>query len=166
MVIEEFTFHFYLSMPIDNVTWHARVGIIYTLKSLPKIKLNAKTFTVLKNLISFSLIYFLNVIILHFTNVQYVLDRVLTKKSAKSYLCSITKLPKVMKTTIFLSICISNLLRQCGDIETNPGPKYSSLNFSHWNLNGVTAHDNIKISLFQAYVTHYNFDIHAYLRHF
>ena len=101
----------------------------------------------------------MNVIILHFTNVQYVLDRVLTKKSAKSYLCSITKLSKVMKTTIFLSLCISNLLMQCGDIETNPGPKYSSLTFCHWNLNGLTAHDNIKISLLQAYVTQYNCDI-------
>ena len=48
---------------------------------------------------------------------------------------------------------------QCGDIEVNPGPKYSSLTFCHWNLNGLTAHDNIKISLLQAYVTQYNCDI-------
>ena len=102
---------------------------------------------------------FLNAIILHLTNVQHVLDRVLTEKSAKSYLYSITKLPKMVKTTIFLSLCISNLLMQCGDIEVNPGPKYSSLTFCHWNLNGLTAHDNIKISLLQAYVTHYNCDI-------
>ena len=102
---------------------------------------------------------FLNVIKLHLTNVQHVLDRVLTKKSAKSFLCSITKLPKMVKTTIFLSLCISNLLMQCGDIEVNPGPKYSSLTFCHWNLNGLTAHDNIKISLLQAYVTQYNCDI-------
>ena len=155
MVIEEFTFHFYLSMPIDNVTWHARVGIFYTLKSLPKIKLNAKNFPVFTNPIRFSLIFFWNVI-LHLTNVQHVLDRVLTKKS---FLCSITKLLKMVKTTIFLSLCISNLLMQCGDIEVNPGPKYSSLTFCHWNLNGLTAHDNIKISLLQAYVTQYNCDI-------
>ena len=159
MVIEEFTFHFYLSMPIDNVTWHTRVGIFYTLKSLPKIKLNAKKFPVLTNPISFSLIFFWNAIILHLTNVQHVLDWVLTEKSAKSFLCSITKLPKMVKTTIFLSLCISNLLMQCGDIEVNPGPKYSSLTFCHWNLNGLTAHDNIKISLLQAYVTQYNCDI-------
>ena len=159
MVIEEFTFHFYLSMPIDNVTWHARVGIFYTLKSLPKIKLNAKKFPVLTNPISFSLIFFWNAITFHLTNVQHVLDQVLTEKSAKSFLCSITKLPKMVKTTIFLSLCISNLLMQCGDIEVNPGPKYSSLTFCHWNLNGLTAHDNIKISLLQAYVTQYNCDI-------
>ena len=131
MVIEEFTFHFYLFMPIDNVTWHAKIGIFYTLKSLPKIKLNAQNFPVLTNPISFSLIFFLNAIILHLTNVQHVLDRVLTEKSAKSYLYSITKLPKMVKTTIFLSLCISNLLMQCIDIEVNPGPKYSSLTLCH-----------------------------------
>ena len=158
MVIEEFTFHFYLSMPID-VTWHARVGIFYTLKSLPKIKLSPRKFPVLTNPTSFSLTFFFNVIILHLTYVQHVPDHVLTKKSAKSYLCSITKLSKMVKTTIFLSLCISNLLMQCGDIEVNPGPKYSSLTFCHWNLNGLTAHDNIKISLLQAYVTQYNCDI-------
>ena len=153
MVIEEFTFHFYLSMPIDNVTWHARVGIFYTLKSLPKIKLNAKKFPVLTNPISFSLMFFWNVITLHLINVQPALDRVLTETSAKSYQCSITKLLKMVQITIFLSLCISNLLMQCGDIEVNPGPKYSPLTFCHWNLNGFTAHDNIKISLLQAYAT-------------
>ena len=108
MVIEEFTFHFYLSMPID-ITWHAREGIFYTLKALPKINLNAKKFPVLTNPISFSLTFFWNAIILHVTNVEHVLDRVLTKKSAKSILYSISKLPKMVKT-IFPSLCISNYL--------------------------------------------------------
>ena len=30
------------------------------------------------------------------------------------------------------------------------------MTFCHWNLNGLTAHDNIKISLLQACVTQYN----------
>ena len=123
MVIEEFTFHFYLSMQIDDVTWYARVGIFYALKSLPKIKSNAKKFPVLTNPICFSLRFFLNVIMLHLTNAQHVLDRVLTEISPKSYLCLITKLSKMVKTIIFLSFCVSNLLIQCDDIEVNPGPK-------------------------------------------
>ena len=45
------------------------------------------------------------------------------------------------------------------DIEENPGPKYSSLTFCHWNLNGFTAHDSTKISLLQAYITQHNYDI-------
>ena len=65
----------------------------------------------------------------------------------------------MVKTIIFLSFYIANLLMQSGDIEINPGPRYSSLNFFHWNLNGLTAHDNIKILMLQAYVTQYNCDI-------
>ena len=120
MVIEEFTFHFYLSMPIDDVTWHARVGISYALKSLPKIK---SKFPVLTNPICFSLRFFLNVIMLHLTNAQHVLDRVLTQTSPKSYLCLIIKLSKMVKTIIFLSFCVSNLLIQCGDTDVNRRPK-------------------------------------------
>ena len=67
-----------------------------------------------------------------------------------SYLRILTKLPKIAKITIFLVLCIPSLLFRCGDIEKNSGPKYSSLTFSHWNLNGLTAHDSIKISLLQS----------------
>ena len=59
---------------------------------------------------------------------------------------------------IFLFICIVNLLCRC-NIETNLGLKYSSSTFYHWNLNGLTAHDSIKISLFQAYILQHNYDI-------
>ena len=71
----------------------------------------------------------------------------------------LTKLPKMTKIAIFLLFCLRNLLFRCGDIEANPGPKYSSLTFCHWNLNGLTAHDSIKISLLQAYITQHNYDI-------
>ena len=30
----------------------------------------------------------------------------------------------MVKTLLFLPICVSNLIMQCGDIEVNPGPKY------------------------------------------
>ena len=76
-----------------------------------------------------------------------------------SYLQILTKLAKIAKITIFLFLCITSLLFCFGDIEKNPGPKYSSLTFCHWNLNGLTAHDSIKISLLQAYVTQHNYDI-------
>ena len=33
------------------------------------------------------------------------------------------------------------------------------MTFYHWNLNGLTAHDNIRISLLQAYVTQCNCDV-------
>ena len=45
-----------------------------------------------------------------------------------SYLM-LTELPKIAEITLFLGLCIPSLLFRCGDIEKNPGPKYSSLTF-------------------------------------
>ena len=42
---------------------------------------------------------------------------------------------------MFSVFFLPNLLFQCGDTEKNPGSKYSSLSFCHWNLNMITAHD-------------------------
>ena len=56
-------------------------------------------------------------------------------------------------------LCIPSVLFRCGDVEGNPCPKYSSLTFSHWNLNGLTAHYSTKILSFQAYITQPNYDI-------
>ena len=55
-------------------------------------------------------------------------------------------------------LCIKNLLSQCSDTETNSGPRFSSLTFCQWNLNGLTSHDSIEISLLQAYITQHNYD--------
>ena len=47
-----------------------------------------------------------------------------------------------------------------GDIETNPGLKKSSaIKFFPWNLNGLTAHDFVQVSLIEASITMHNFDI-------
>ena len=46
------------------------------------------------------------------------------------------------------------LLLESGDIETNPG-----LRFCHWNLNGLAAHDFVKMLLIEAFIKTHNFDI-------
>ena len=93
-------------------------------------------------------------ITIHLYKFHSVLNCIMT-----SYLRMLTELPKIAKITLFLGLCIPSLLFRCGDIEKNPGPQCSSLTFCHWNLNGLTAHDSIKISLLQAYVTQHNYDI-------
>ena len=90
--------------------------------------------------------------------VQYVFNCLLSKNFT-SYLCLITKLLNIGNAIIFLFLCIPNLLIHCNDTETKPGPKYSSLTFCHWNLNGLKAHDSIKISLLQAHMTQHNYEI-------
>ena len=50
------------------------------------------------------------------------------------------------------------LILLSGDIETNPRPKRSSnIKSSHWNLNGLAAHDFIKVPLVEAFITSKNF---------
>ena len=51
-------------------------------------------------------------------------------------------------------------LLESGDIETNPGLRRSSLIiFCHWNLNGLAAHDFLKVLLIEAFITIHNIDI-------
>ena len=53
------------------------------------------------------------------------------------------------------------LIRQGGDVEMNPGPKPNpchSFSIFHWNLNSLTAHDYLKVSLLWAYVAIKKFD--------
>ena len=54
------------------------------------------------------------------------------------------------------------LLRLSGDIELNPGPKPNScksFSICHWNLNSITSHNFIKVSLLTAYYGIHKFDI-------
>ena len=61
---------------------------------------------------------------------------------------------------MFYFICFLILLVSSGDIETNPGPRKSSpAKFCHWNLNGLAAHDFVKVPLKEAFVSTHNFDI-------
>ena len=79
----------------------------------------------------------------------------------KRYHKSIAKSPPSgnNKSYYVFSVFFQNLLSQWVNIEENPGPKYSSLSFFPLNLNGLTAHDCIKITLIQACITDQNFDI-------
>ena len=136
-------------MPIDNATWHTRVGSFYALKPLLQYKSKTR-----KVSFSFQTVYDLFLALPYtiksnLNNVHYFFNCMVTKNMSL-----VTKLPN-----IFLFICILNLVFHCGDIETNSGPKYSSLTFFHWNLNGHTAHDSIEILLLQAYILQHNNDI-------
>ena len=45
------------------------------------------------------------------------------------------------------------LLLKSGDIQSNPGPRKGSvLKFCHWNLNGLAAHEFVKLSLIEGYI--------------
>ena len=55
-----------------------------------------------------------------------------------------------------------SITRLSGDIEENLAPKCNSnqsFSICHWNLNSITAHNYLKISLFRAYISLHNFDV-------
>ena len=55
---------------------------------------------------------------------------------------------------------VALFLLRSGDVETNVGPKKSSvMEFCHWNLNGLAAHDFLKVSLIEALITTYNIHV-------
>ena len=139
---------------------HGTQELFYSLKPLLKSKSSTRNFSEL-----FSLTFILRIILLHLNDVHLFFNCILLKNTT-TYLRLLTKLPKMTKIAIFLFLCLRNLLFRCGDIEANPGPKYSSLTFCHWNLNGLTAHNSIKISLLQAYIIQHNYDIICLLETF
>ena len=53
------------------------------------------------------------------------------------------------------------LLIRNGDIHPHPGPTHNQFSFCHWNLNGLVAHDKLKITLLEAYNTVCNYDVIA-----
>ena len=60
---------------------------------------------------------------------------------------------------IWLSLTI---IRLSGDIEENPSPKRNSnqsFSICHWNLNSITAHNYLKVSILRAYILLHNFDV-------
>ena len=78
---------------------------------------------------------------------------------------SITKAKLTLSDYMFTIMYFINnfkhfLLLLSGDIEINPDPKRSfNIKFCHWNLNGLAAHDFIKVPLVEALITSNNFDI-------
>ena len=71
----------------------------------------------------------------------------------------LTNILQLVDIEILFLLYIKILLYFCGDIEINPGPKQSSLTFCDWNLNDFAAHEFIKVSLLQGYITERIFDI-------
>ena len=144
-------------MPIDNLTWQARVGIFNSSKPLFKTKIKHRVMQqLLLDHTIYSLYLFFTFILIKQVNNLYQVSSRFIKIIPVSFRLHFLKIADI---TVFLLFFIQNLLSCCGDIEENPGPKYSSLTFCHWNLNKLTAHDSTKISLLQAYITQHNYDI-------
>ena len=95
-------------------------------------------------------------LVIAFLNSTFILYKDTSESLAKSKLA----FPDYMLTIMFFINNFKHLLLLSGDIEVNPGPKRSSnIKFCHWNLNGLAAHDFIKVPLIEAFITTSNIDI-------
>ena len=56
---------------------------------------------------------------------------------------------------------VRTMLILSGNVHENPSPTDCNLKFSHWNLDSITARDNTKISLIEAYSSVFNYDLIA-----
>ena len=101
-------------------------------------------------IILFSLVFFLNsLFIFIFKSASEIIKE--TNLTWFDYMFTIRYLINIFKHLLLLLP---------GDIQTNPGPKRSSnIKFCHWNLNGLAAHDFIKVPLVEAFITSNNFDL-------
>ena len=87
--------------------------------------------------------------------INYIYSRVIHFISFSTF-PFLTNVLLVVDIEIPFLLYIKFLLYCSGDIDINPGPKQSSLTFCHWNLNGIVAHEFIKTSLLQGYITERN----------
>ena len=122
-------FLFYLSMPIDNILWPARVGHFNAFKSGTQANSEMRySLSFLK--IILVLIYFI------FSRLIYCISSS-TLHYISSTLRSITNHLEAVNVEMLYLLYMKALLNSCDGIEISPGPKQSSLTFGHWNLNGI-----------------------------
>ena len=116
---------------------------------------NYDTFTLAVGLIILTLCHLINVL----SNWKFI----------SRFLSELVGISNFSRKVLYLSIIVVyvhhiwlslTIIRLSGDIEENPGPKRNSnqsFSICHWNLNSITAHNYLKISLLRGYI--YNFDV-------
>lgn len=164
-------------MPIDNILWHARVGHFNTtvhrfffnnnvtinhpleIESFLTYPLTSFTAYALTIVLFF---YFVSYLGLFRKDIVSVASTKRSKSKYPPYVRNFTYIIVIGLNIIISYITIFNetLLLRSGDIELNPGPKkLSNLTFFHWNLNGIAAHDFVKMTLIHSYVALHHTDI-------
>lgn len=80
----------------------------------------------------------------------------LTVKSVKP--CFVACAYYVLIYLFFDIIFLKILLINSGDTDTNPGSRKPPIKLCLWNLNGLAAHEFIKVPLIKAFISTHNFD--------
>ena len=127
---------------IQNSAFHRKLNVSSIASAYVAIRINFCTFL---SVISFCLI-------------------VVFRKNIKtiSLLATKTLFIYMLSTYLFHVWLYFIRTKRSGDIEPNPGPKPNccqSFSICHWNLNGVSAHNLIKLSLLKPGIVIHKFDV-------
>ena len=142
---------FYLSILSDNLQWHARVGSFNAVRIKSKKKSNNSSFLLI--ILYLILIYTFTK---HLNLAQCLITHFSSKalQNCKNHFTLLFK-TKILKLTYILVLFVffhSNIFLICTpDIETNS----EFCSFCQWNMNGLTSHKLVKISLLHRCITHH-----------
>ena len=148
---------YYLKMPFNLIQYCGTVGTFNTRKSI--FERSSKTFSFLNyaninSFQSYSVSTFIWFVFL-FPGLKYNGHKI----SMKFFLWFLFLTGFSLNTSLWLQILLVLL---SGAVEINLGPKRTpkaSLSICHWNLNGISAHNYVKLSLLRAYLAFHKFDI-------
>ena len=138
-------------MPIDNQLWRARVGIYNSnhLHHFTCLKTNPANLDI-SIILKFSNFYMITIylILLTYLSVSLFLKQLHNSGFNINTINSANVLTFKYFDFCYYALNLKHmLLLESGDIETNPGPGKSFIKFCHWKLNGLAAHDFVKMPL-------------------
>ena len=148
---------YYLRMPADLIQYRGAVGTFNTRKSIfqrRRKRFSFLNYVSINSFQSYSLSTFILFVFL-FLELKYNGHKI----SMNFFVWFLFLMGVSLNSSLWLQILLVLL---SGDVEINPGPKgtpKANLSICHWNLNSISAHNYVKLSLLRAYLAFHNFDI-------
>ena len=148
---------YYLKMPVNLIQYRGAMGTFNTRMSIfqrSRKRFSFLNYVNINSFQSYSLSTFISFVFL-FLGLKYNGHKI----SMKFFVWFLFLMGVSLKSSLWLQIL---LILLSGDVEINPGPKRTpkaNLSICHWNLNSISAHNYVKLSLLRAYLAFHNFDI-------
>ena len=148
---------YYLKMPVNLIQYRGAVGTFNTRMSIfqrSRKRFSFLNYVNINSFQSYSLSTFILFVFL-FLGLKYNGHKI----SMKFFVWFLFLMGVSLNSSLWLQILLVLL---SGDVEINPGPKRTpkaNLSICHWNLNSISAHNYVKLSLLRAYLAFHKFDI-------
>ena len=148
---------YYLKMPVNLIQYRGAVGTFNTRMSIfqrSRKRFSFLNYVNINSFQSYSLSTFILFVFL-FLGLKYNGHKI----TIKFFVWFLFLMAVSLNTSLWLQILLVLL---SGNVEINPSPKRTpkaNLSICHWNLNSISSHNYVKLSLLRAYLAFHNFDI-------